>query len=116
MAHIIDESSCKMRCCNKCDMYRKELQHYKDLEEKGLLVELPCKFGDTVYDLQKMRNRIQPLVITSIQIEKNGIFYSWELVGVGMYHNVAGFEESQIGKTVFLTQSEAEKALADMEK
>ena len=48
MAHIIDETSCKMRCCNKCDMYRKELQRYKELEEKGLLVELPCKVGDTV--------------------------------------------------------------------
>lgn len=27
----------------------KELQHYKDLEEQGRLIELPCKVGDTVY-------------------------------------------------------------------
>lgn len=49
MAHIIDESSCKMRCCNKCDMYRKELQHYKNLAEKGLLVEIKCHCKDCVH-------------------------------------------------------------------
>ena len=27
----------------------KELQKYKDLEEQGRLIELPCKIGDTVY-------------------------------------------------------------------
>lgn len=26
-----------------------ELKHYKDLEEQGRLIELPCKIGDTVY-------------------------------------------------------------------
>ncbi|MCI6853842.1 MAG: hypothetical protein MR908_00710 [Firmicutes bacterium] len=28
---------------------QKKLQHYKDLEEQGRLIELPCKIGDTVY-------------------------------------------------------------------
>lgn len=27
-----------------------ELKSYKDLEEQGLLVRLPCKVGDTVWD------------------------------------------------------------------
>lgn len=27
----------------------KELQHYKDLEEQGRLIELPCKVGDAIY-------------------------------------------------------------------
>ena len=27
----------------------KELQKYKDLEEQGRLIKLPCKIGDTVY-------------------------------------------------------------------
>lgn len=61
MEHIIDESSCKMRCCNKCDMYRKELQHYKDLEEKGLLVDLPCKVGDVVYIIGQCKDFPQQL-------------------------------------------------------
>ncbi len=26
-----------------------ELKEYKDLEEQGILIELPCKVGDTVY-------------------------------------------------------------------
>lgn len=27
----------------------KELKHYKDVEEAGKLITLPCKIGDTVY-------------------------------------------------------------------
>lgn len=30
MMYLIDSTSCPMRHCNKCDMYRKELQKYKE--------------------------------------------------------------------------------------
>lgn len=41
--------------------YLKELQHYKDLEEQGRLIELPCKVGDTVYAIRHhgMEDRIE---------------------------------------------------------
>lgn len=30
MMYLTDSTSCPMRHCNKCDMYRKELQKYKE--------------------------------------------------------------------------------------
>jgi len=94
------------------------LAEYEDLEEQGLLLKLPCKVGDTVYELQKIRHRIQPLEIISVYIGRMGeLYFYWELKdGVGIYQNVKGFGISQLGKTVFLTQVEAELALEEMKK
>ena len=36
--------------CSWIELLRK-LAHYEDLEEAGRLIELPCKFGDTVYEI-----------------------------------------------------------------
>ena len=30
MPHMVDETSCPMRSCNKCDKYRKELEKYQN--------------------------------------------------------------------------------------
>lgn len=30
MKNMVDETSCPMRCCNKCDMYRKENEQLKN--------------------------------------------------------------------------------------
>jgi hypothetical protein len=95
MAHIIDETSCKMRCCNKCDIYRKELQHYKDLEEKGLLVELDERPTKNTKELFYIYDRD----IWSIKFED------------------IGKAIKRRGITKFYTNfAEAEQALADMEK
>ena len=37
--------------------YLKELQKYKDLEEQGRLIELPCAVGDTVYFITQNAER-----------------------------------------------------------
>lgn len=94
----------------------KRLAEYEDAEEQGLLLRLPCKVGDTVYELQEIRKRIQPMEIISVNIGRMGLLYfNWELKdGIGIYHNVKGFGTSQIGKTVFLTKEEAENALRQM--
>ena len=52
MPHMVDETSCPMRYCNKCDSYRKESEKYKrkyeiaksglSKEEKDILLELIC--------------------------------------------------------------------------
>lgn len=52
MPHMIDETSCPMRHCNKCDAYRKESEKYKrkyevaksglSKEERDVLIELIC--------------------------------------------------------------------------
>ena len=89
------------------------LAHYEDLEEQGRLVELPVTVGDTVYEVQQIRRRIQPMEIISAYIGRMGeLYFYWELKdGEGIYGNVKGFGLSQLGKTVFLTRAEAEAAI-----
>ena len=77
----------------------------------------PCCIGDTVYELQEIRHRIQPLEIISVNIGRMGEpYFNWVLKdGIGIYQNIRGFGKSQLGKTVFLTKEAAEKALKEME-
>lgn len=60
-------------------------------------VVLPCKVGDTVYQVDA--NRIYPVTIKRLIYDAGYI----------------GFGEKAFGKTVFLTREEAEAALAKMD-
>ena len=92
-----------------------KLAEYEDLEEQKKLLTLPCAVGDTVYEVQELRKRIQAYTIIAIHISNCGNLYGWELKdGKGVYSNVNGFSEYAIGKTVFLTKEEAEAALKEM--
>lgn len=70
-----------------------KLAAYESAEEQGLLLRLPCKVGDTVY-LIKNDGKIVARVADMMFI---GVL--WE----------------EFGKTVFLTRTEAEAKLAEME-
>ncbi len=95
------------------EMYRElatELGKYKKAEEQGLLLKLPCKVGDTIY-------RVSPheVYIDSCQITGFTECDSIKSMCYTVY--IEPDEEdiidlSDFGKTVFLTQEEAEKALA----
>lgn len=88
---------------------------YEDLEEQGKLLKLPCAVGDTVYEVQDLRKRIQPYTVVAVHISNCGNLYGWELKdGKGVYSNVNGFSEYAIGKQVFLTREEAEAALKEL--
>ena len=76
----------------------KELKQYKNLEEQGLLLRLPCKVGDIVYKIINQRDNYDDTVY---QIVSATIF---ELSMI-----------NKIGKTVFLTKEEAEQKLEEME-
>lgn len=92
-----------------------ELKRYKDLEEQHRLIELPCAVGDTVYEVQEIRKRIQEYTIISIHFSHSSILIGWEINdGKGIYSNLNGFEVSAIGKTVFLTKEEAEAKLKEL--
>ena len=92
-----------------------ELKKYKDLEEKGLLLKLPCKVGDTVYEVDEgilFDDVIEPIKckVTYILI-KSVIHIDVEVIeghGVGSTYT---FELDDFGKTVFLTREDAEKEL-----
>lgn len=90
-----------------------KLQDYEDLEEQGLLLKLPCKIGDTVYAIT--RNFISEYLICSIEKDDEGFFFNWRCKK-GIYKNVWGFTDYEIGKSVFLTKEAAEKALERLEK
>ena len=87
---------------------------YEDLEEQGKLLKLPCAVGDTVYEVQYLRKRIQPYTIIAVRVFNCGNFYEWKLKdGKGVYGNVNGFFEAVFGKLVFLTYEGAEAALKE---
>ena len=88
------------------------LAEYEDLEEQGLLLRLPCKIGDVVYAVT--RDFISEYTICSIEAYNEGFFFCWKCEK-GIYINVRGFTNYQIGQDVFLTQAEAEQKLKEME-
>ena len=89
---------------------QKEWKVYKDAEEQGLLVRLPCKVGDTVY--VQTRNFISELRITLVSVDTSdmSMYFSW-MLNSGIYPNLDGFSGYELGKFVFLTREEAEKKL-----
>ena len=88
-----------------------KLAEYEDLEEQGLLLRLPCKIGDVVYSVT--RDFISKYTICNIEVYNEGFFFCWKCEK-GIYINVRGFTNYQIGKDVFLTQAEAEQKLKEM--
>lgn len=102
----------------------KELKSYKEAEEQGLLVRLPCKVGDMVWD-----NDFGYPESYEIKAFSYGYCDSYVEPGIGIedeiifyYENythsisiTGAFPMSEIGKTVFLTREEAEKKLEEME-
>ena len=108
--------------CNKSEIMKilklaEKLKEYEDLEEQGKLLKLPVAVGDTVYEVQELRKRIQPYIVIAVHVSNCGNLYGWELKdGKGVYSNVNGFSEYAIGKTVFLTKEEAEAALEELER
>lgn len=88
------------------------LGKYEDAEEQGLLLRLPLKIGDTVYSVT--RDFISEYTICSIEKYNEGLFFNWKCEK-GMYVNLRGFTNYQIGKDIFLTKAEAEQKLKEME-
>ena len=98
-----------------------KLATYEDLEEQGLLVRLPCKVGDIVYD--SFFGYPEPHMVKAIsygycigyvepKIENEIIFYCEN------YTNTMKviFSMKEFGKTIFLTREEAEKKLEEMKE
>ena len=83
-------------------------EHIRELlraEKDGRLVILPCKVGDTIYRCGDLIKKIYEWQIDYVEV------YEDETVFVDDSDNT--FVEADIGKTVFLTREEAEKALED---
>lgn len=98
-----------------------ELKSYKETEEQGLLVRLPCKVGDIVWELclcDDGNYKIFPMIVKTIseygtlrQVKKD--ITIWNIYAESdytyMYKSFTDF-----GKTVFSTKEEAEKKLEEL--
>ena len=85
----------------------RELQKYKELEEHGRLIELPCAVGDTVWTIDPDINFIDDFKVTDIDIVKEGIAICNHYLGYCC-------DVNDFGKTVFLTKEEAEAKLKEL--
>ena len=64
------------------------------------VIHIPCKVGDMVYQTDGVR--IYELTILDISLHKNMPYYETDAID---------FDDTVIGKTVFLTKEEAEREL-----
>lgn len=98
-----------------------KLAEYQKLEEQGLMLRLPCKVGDTVYVIPTEENGLKGIA----EMECLGF-------SIGEPYNTANlFPKNRLrkdvpkmyqpciknfGKTVFLSEAEAQKALKRLEE
>lgn len=82
-----------------------ELKSYKDLEEQGLLVRMPCPIGTTVWDICGMD--IRENVVSGLEYDKGGKWFLWanedECIG-------------ELNVLVFLNREEVENKLEELKK
>ena len=106
---------------------QKALEKYTQAEEQGRLEVLPCKVGDTLYDRSGKKAEVEEICIGSndrsalvcFECDYNCdlcAFNSWRTEHSGENscdgeYGQAAISLAEIGKTVFLTREEAERAL-----
>ena len=104
------------KSCKNCHIQKafEKLAEYEDLEEQGLLLRLPCKIGSTLY--QPIYSSINEYKVIGLCFDINHNKWMYEVayeIGFEWHKTVCDF--NYIGKTVFLTQAEAEQKLKEME-
>ena len=94
---------------SKSERIRELLKADKD----GRLMVLPCKVGDRLYEVTG-RKTISVYKVKAIRVELFGLFIEGDIVEGFVWQSLSGINAEEIGKTVFLTREEAEKALEAM--
>ena len=103
--------------------YLKELREYKQLEEQGLLLRLPIKVGDTVYCIYERYTKCSEYGqvfeeyscqgCECLECDSHKELYVQSQKAYSLDWIVSNLK--RFGKTVFLTKSEAEQKLKEME-
>ena len=96
-----------------CEKAIDKLARYEDAEEQGRLIVLPCDVGDTVYYIRgayygSPRKTVEAIRVTEISMKENR---SRKILPPSIIANRTRYQFASIGKTVFLSREEAEKAL-----
>lgn len=90
------------------------LRELAEADKDGRVVVPPCKVGDRLYEVTG-RKTISVYKVRAIRVELFGLFIEWEIVEGFVWQSLSGINAGEIGKTVFLTREEAEKALKEVE-
>lgn len=88
--------------------------HCEHFKPKSRFVELPCEVGSTVYKIT--RNKVKECEVVFVGIsadEKCSYFNFVEKYADGTFYKSYSMVFDVIGKTVFLSREEAEKALKE---
>ena len=92
----------------KCDELAREVEQYRNLEEQGLLLRLPCKVGDTVWG-----------IVDECEGDNAGCYGTCDTCHnrrLGIIENQFTIDMiDEFGNWFFLTQSEAEEKLRELE-
>lgn len=92
-----------------------ELKKYQEADKDGRIVVPPCKVGNRLYEVTG-RKTISVYKVRAIRVELFGLFIEWDIVEGFVWQSLSGINAEEIGKTVFLTREEAEKALKEGEQ
>lgn len=99
-----------------------KLGEYENLEEQGLLIKLPCRVGDIIWDNDFGKPCAYRITGFSFG-EADGYIDDPVITDdiVYYYSNYNGsimgsFAMNEIGKSIFLTQAEAEQKLKEIEQ
>lgn len=86
------------------------LADYEDAEEQGKLIVLPCNVGDQVWFIRPLQQKptIEETTIEKVGVRKRGMFIKLSC------NSIYETSTSAIGKSVFFSREEAEKALEGM--
>ena len=95
--------------------YYKKLAAYEDAEEQGLLLRLPCKVGDTIYEVSYENRKY----IIREHIVNQFVYIAYRKPRIEIYcEGENGFLSSsitgQLDDGLFLTREEAEAKLKEM--
>lgn len=86
------------------------LRELAEADKDGRMVVPPCKVGDRLYEVTG-RKTISVYKVRAIRVELFGLFIEWDIVEGFVWQSLAGINAGEIGKTVFLTREEADRAL-----
>lgn len=101
---------CKTDGCSQKQVWER-LKWFEDLEEQGRLVILPCRVGDTVYDISEFVDGCPYPEMYEFTADYVGIGKSEDGRTVITIDSMDYYMDD-FGKTVFLSRPEAEAALA----
>ncbi len=99
-----------------------KLARYEEAEEQGLLLRLPCKVGDTIFEINY--KSLKEYKVTGFsygrlmgQDEEDVMSKNEILIHIcNQNKDITGyFVASEIGEDIFLTREEAEQKLKEME-